>query len=127
SIDLFFFLVILPPPRSTLFPYTTLFRSALPHYKATEESNLTLNRDGLLLIDSGGQYLSGTTDITRVISLGNPTADEKRDYTLVLKGMIEGSTTIFPENTRGYQIDAITRKPAWDYQKNYGHGTVHGV
>lgn len=100
---------------------------ALPHYKATEESNLTLNRDGLLLIDSGGQYLSGTTDITRVISLGNPTADEKRDYTLVLKGMIEGSTTIFPENTRGYQIDAITRKPLWDYQKNYGHGTGHGV
>lgn len=100
---------------------------ALPHYKATAESNSVLKAEGLLLIDSGGQYVTGTTDITRVISLGQITEDEKRDYTLVLKGMIEGSTTLFPENTRGYQIDAITRKPLWDYEKNYGHGTGHGV
>lgn len=100
---------------------------ALPHYKATAESNSVLKAEGLLLIDSGGQYVTGTTDITRVISLGHITEDEKRDYTLVLKGMIEGSTTLFPENTRGYQIDAITRKPLWDYEKNYGHGTGHGV
>lgn len=100
---------------------------ALPHYKATESSNSTLERQGLLLIDSGGQYLTGTTDITRVISLGNATDKEKEDYTLVLKGMIEGSTAVFPAGTRGYQIDAITRKPLWDTMRNYGHGTGHGV
>ncbi len=100
---------------------------ALPHYKATPESDARLETDGLLLIDSGGQYETGTTDITRVISLGNLTDDEKNDYTLVLKGMMEGSTTIFPQGSRGYQIDAITRKPLWDHLKNYGHGTGHGV
>lgn len=100
---------------------------ALPHYKATSESNVELDLDGLLLIDSGGQYTSGTTDITRVISLGNLTEDQKKDYTLVLKAMIEGSITIFPVGTRGYQIDAITRKPLWDEFRNYGHGTGHGV
>ncbi|MFB5944642.1 aminopeptidase P family protein [Albibacterium profundi] len=100
---------------------------ALPHYKATEENKSTLEPNGMLLIDSGGQYTTGTTDITRVISLGNPSADEKRDYTLVLKALIEGSTIIFPVGTKGYQIDAITRRPLWDYSKNYGHGTGHGV
>src|SRR5690606_30697810 len=100
---------------------------ALPHYKATEENKSTLEPNGMLLIDSGGQYTTGTTDITRVISLGNPSADEKRDYTLVLKALIEGSTIVFPVGTKGYQIDAITRRPLWDYSKNYGHGTGHGV
>lgn len=100
---------------------------ALPHYKATETSNSTLNAEGLLLIDSGGQYWDGTTDITRVVSLGQITSEEKEDYTLVLKAMIAGSRTIFPEGTRGYQIDAITRKPLWDHHRNYGHGTGHGV
>jgi len=100
---------------------------ALPHYKATSESNIELAPDGLLLIDSGGQYTSGTTDITRVISLGNLTEDQKTDYTLVLRAMIEGSTAVFPVGTRGYQIDAITRKPLWDEFRNYGHGTGHGV
>src|SRR5690606_2500625 len=100
---------------------------ALPHDKATESSNSTLERQGLLLIDSGGQYLTGTTDTTRVISLGNGIDKEKEDYTLVLKGMIEGSTAVFPAGTRGYQIDAITRKPLWDTMRNYGHGTGHGV
>lgn len=100
---------------------------ALPHYKATEENKSTLEPNGLLLIDSGGQYTTGTTDITRVISLGNPSPEEKRDYTLVLKAMIEGSTTNFPTGTKGYQIDAITRRPLWDHFKNYGHGTGHGV
>jgi len=100
---------------------------ALPHYKATEESKSILEQKGLLLIDSGGQYTTGTTDITRVISLGHATTDEKRDYTLVLKAMIEGSTTNFPTGTKGYQIDAITRRPLWDHFKNYGHGTGHGV
>ena len=100
---------------------------ALPHYKATEASNSELQPDGLLLVDSGGQYRTGTTDITRVVTLGNPTAEERTDYTLVLKGMIEGSTAVFPEGTRGYQIDAFTRKPLWDSLRNYGHGTGHGV
>lgn len=100
---------------------------ALPHYKATTSSDVELQSEGLLLLDSGGQYRTGTTDITRVVSLGQPTADERTDYTLVLKGMIEGSTVIFPTGTRGYQIDAITRKPLWDELRNYGHGTGHGI
>lgn len=100
---------------------------ALPHYKATPESDAELQPEGLFLLDSGGQYTSGTTDITRVVSLGNLTEEESIDYTLVLKGMIEGATARFPKGTRGYQIDAITRKPLWDYAHNYGHGTGHGV
>jgi len=100
---------------------------ALPHYQATPESNADLRPEGLLLVDSGGQYLDGTTDITRVVSLGNPTAAEKEDYTLVLKGTIEGSQAVFPKGTRGYQIDAITRRPMWEALRNYGHGTGHGV
>lgn len=100
---------------------------ALPHYKATPESDAELQPEGLFLLDSGGQYTSGTTDITRVVSLGNLTEEESIDYTLVLKGMIEGATARFPKGTRGYQIDAITRKPLWDYARNYGHGTGHGV
>lgn len=100
---------------------------ALPHYKATDTSNTTLSADGLLLVDSGGQYKDGTTDITRVISLGNITAEEKKDYTIVLKGTIEGSQAIFPVGTKGYSIDAITRRPIWQTFRNYGHGTGHGV
>ncbi|OYD43982.1 aminopeptidase P family protein [Sphingobacterium cellulitidis] len=100
---------------------------ALPHYKATDTSNSTLSAEGLLLVDSGGQYKDGTTDITRVISLGNITAEEKKDYTIVLKGTIEGSQAIFPAGTKGYSIDAITRRPIWETFRNYGHGTGHGV
>lgn len=104
-----------------------LEHGALPHYKATEESNATLRAEGLLLVDSGGQYKDGTTDITRVVSLGEATAEEKADYTIVLKGTIEGSQAVFPKGTRGYQIDAITRRPIWEKGRNYGHGTGHGV
>lgn len=100
---------------------------ALPHYKAVPESDAELKPDGLFLLDSGGQYLRGTTDITRVISLGNLTEEEKTDYTLVLKAMIEGITARFPKGSKGYQIDAVTRKPLWDYACNYGHGTGHGI
>ncbi|GAB3536067.1 aminopeptidase P family protein [Pontibacter brevis] len=100
---------------------------ALPHYRVTPESDAELQPDGLFLLDSGGQYNTGTTDITRVVSLGNLTEEEGIDYTLVLKGMIEGSTARFPKGTPGYQIDAITRKPLWDHARNYGHGTGHGV
>ena len=100
---------------------------ALPHYKATDDSNSTLLQEGLLLVDSGGQYKDGTTDITRVVSLGNITDAERQDYTIVLKGTIEGSQAIFPRGTKGYSIDAITRRPIWETLRNYGHGTGHGV
>ncbi|MDR0263433.1 MAG: aminopeptidase P family protein [Sphingobacterium sp.] len=104
-----------------------LDHGALPHYSANEKSNYTLQPKGLLLVDSGGQYNTGTTDITRVVTLGALTQEEKEDYTLVLKGTIEGSQAIFPTGTRGYQIDAITRRPLWETLRNYGHGTGHGV
>ncbi|MHC5201711.1 aminopeptidase P family protein [Myroides sp. LJL119] len=100
---------------------------ALPHYKAEPSSNSMLEPQGLLLVDSGGQYLTGTTDITRVVSLGNITQQEKQDYTIVLKGMIEGSMAIFLKGIRGYQIDAIVRRPIWATKRNYLHGTGHGV
>ncbi len=100
---------------------------ALPHYGPTQESNIEVKSEGLFLVDSGGQYFYGTTDITRTIPLGNNTEQESTDYTLVLKGMIDGCKMRFPNGTCGYQIDAITRKPLWDYALNYGHGTGHGV
>jgi len=100
---------------------------ALPHYGASEESNAEVKAESLFLVDSGGQYLYGTTDITRTIPMGNNTEEECTDYTLVLKGMIDGCKARFPKGTCGYQIDAITRKPLWDYAINYGHGTGHGV
>ena len=100
---------------------------ALPHYSSTPESDVVVKADGLFLVDSGGQYHYGTTDITRVLPMGNNTEEERTDYTLVLKAMIEGCKTRFPKGTCGYQIDAITRKPMWDYALNYGHGTGHGV
>lgn len=104
-----------------------LDHGALPHYSATPTSNYTLKPTGLLLVDSGGQYRTGTTDITRVVSLGNITQEEKADYTIVLKGTIEGSQAIYPKGSKGYQIDAITRRPIWATLRNYGHGTGHGV
>ena len=104
-----------------------LDHGALPHYSANEKSNYILQPKGLLLVDSGGQYTTGTTDITRVVTLGGLTQEEKEDYTLVLQGTIEGSQAIFPTGTRGYQIDAITRRPLWETLRNYGHGTGHGV
>lgn len=100
---------------------------ALPHYSASAESDVEVKAEGLFLVDSGGQYFYGTTDITRTIPMGPTTDEEKRDYTLVLKGMIDGCKVRFPQGTCGYQIDAITRKPLWDYAINYGHGTGHGV
>lgn len=100
---------------------------ALPHYSSTPESDVAIKAEGIFLLDSGGQYHYGTTDITRILPMGNNTEEEKIDYTLVLKAMIEGCKTRFPKGTCGYQIDAITRRPMWDYALNYGHGTGHGV
>ena len=100
---------------------------AIIHYHPTEESCLEIKREGLLLIDSGGQYLDGTTDITRTIAVGPVTDDMKRDYTLVLKGMIALSKAVFPAATRGSQIDMLARKAMWEHGINYRHGTGHGV
>ncbi|MGI9159407.1 MAG: aminopeptidase family protein P [Saprospiraceae bacterium] len=101
--------------------------AALPHYKSTPESDVELRREGLFLLDSGGQYLGGTTDTTRVVSLGHITDEERRDYTLVLKGMIALCDIRFPRGTRGFQLDALARAPLWQHGINFGHGTGHGV
>jgi Xaa-Pro aminopeptidase len=100
---------------------------ALPHYSATIESDTALGKEGILLIDSGGQYLDGTTDITRSISMGNPSEKQKRDFTLVLKGTINLALAIFPSGTKGCQLDLLARKALWENGLNYGHGTGHGV
>lgn len=100
---------------------------AIVHYSATPESASVLKPEGLLLIDSGAQYLWGTTDITRTIALGTPTAAEKRDFTLVMKGHIALATAIFPEGTRGGQLDALARQFLWQEGLSYLHGTGHGV
>ncbi len=101
--------------------------AALPHYCPDEESNLELLPKGLFLLDSGGHYFYGTTDITRTVPLGETTEEEKLDYTLVLSAMIFGSAAKFPRGTRGYQIDGICRQQLWQQGINYGHGTGHGV
>lgn len=100
---------------------------AIVHYSATPESDVTIRRKGFLLVDSGAQYLDGTTDITRTVSLGTLTQQQKRDFTLVLKGHIALSRCQFPEGTRGAQLDAIARMPLWKDGLNYLHGTGHGV
>lgn len=100
---------------------------AIVHYHATEKTDSTVLTDNLLLIDSGGQYLDGTTDITRTIALGLPTQEQKADFTLCLKAHISLATTLFPKGTKGYSLDAITRKSLWDNCLNYGHGTGHGI
>ena len=100
---------------------------AIVHYEATDESAYTLAPEGLLLIDTGGQYLEGTTDITRTISLGNPTAAEKHDYTLILKGNLALSRAVFPKGTMGVQLDVLARGPLWNEGMTYLHGTGHGV
>jgi Xaa-Pro aminopeptidase len=100
---------------------------AMPHYRATEASHSVIEGNGLLLIDSGGQYLSGTTDITRVVPIGTITAEHKRDFTIVLKGTIALSRAHFPRGIRSPMLDAIARAPIWEAGADYGHGTGHGV
>ena len=100
---------------------------AIVHYNATPESNATISGDGFLLIDSGGQYLDGTTDITRTIILGTPTERQKRDFTLVLKGHISLAMTHYPKGTRGDQLDVLARQALWNLHMNYLHGTGHGI
>ena len=100
---------------------------AMPHYRATPESHAAIVGNGLLLIDSGGQYLGGTTDITRVWPIGTVSAAMKRDYTLVLKGTIALSSTRFPRGTLSPMLDALARAPLWAEGIEFGHGTGHGV
>lgn len=100
---------------------------AIVHYSPTAESAYRLKKEGVLLIDSGAQYFDGTTDITRTIALGVPTEAQKRDFTLVLKGNIGLASAVFPQNTRGSQIDVMARMPMWKDGVNYLHGTGHGV
>lgn len=100
---------------------------AIVHYSATPESNTPVRPGNLLLIDSGGNYLDGTTDITRTIAIGTPTSAMRHDFTLVMKGHIAIATAVFPEGTRGAQLDAMARMPLWKEGKSYLHGTGHGV
>ena len=100
---------------------------AVNHYLPKKENCLQILPDGFLLIDSGGQYLDGTTDITRTIAVGTITEAMRRDYTLVLKGMIALSGAVFPAGTRGCQIDMLARQAMWEHGINYGHGTGHGI
>lgn len=100
---------------------------AIVHYEATPETDVELKPEGFLLLDSGAQYLDGTTDITRTIALGNLTKEEKEDYTLILKGHINLAMAVFPVGTRGAQLDVLARMPIWQKKMNYLHGTGHGI
>jgi Xaa-Pro aminopeptidase len=101
--------------------------SASPHYSPEEGNSSEIGERGLLLVDSGGQYLGGTTDITRTIPVGIPSPGQKRDFTLILKGHINLALAKFPAGTRGYQLDLIARRAMWGSGLNYSHGTGHGV
>ena len=100
---------------------------AIVHYTVSRDSDIQLKPEGLLLIDSGGQYLNGTTDITRTIVLGAVSNKMKHDFTLVLKGMINLSLVRFPQGTKGANLDILARRAMWNEGLNYGHGTGHGV
>lgn len=100
---------------------------AIVHLKVGPEDAFSIDAEGILLFDSGGHYLQGTTDVTRTVALGNVTRQQKIDFTLVLKGMIALSQAKFPKGTRGCNIDILARNALWAKGLNYGHGTGHGV
>jgi len=100
---------------------------AIIHYRPEEETSARIASEGILLVDSGGQYLDGTTDITRTFALSQPSDEQKTAYTLILKGLIALSRAIFPEGTMGVQLDTLARQFLWSHGLNYGHGTGHGV
>lgn len=100
---------------------------AIVHYRPMPDKSAMIDKSGILLLDSGGQYEDGTTDITRTISLGRVTKEQKRNFTLVLKGHIALASLVFPKGTKGVQIDAFARQALWQHRLNYGHGTGHGV
>jgi Xaa-Pro aminopeptidase len=101
--------------------------AALPHYSPSSDTDSIIGENGILLVDSGGQYMGGTTDITRTIHTGTPSSQQKKDFTLVLKGHINMALAKFPLGTKGYQIDMLAREALWENGLNYGHGTGHGV
>ncbi len=101
--------------------------AALPHYVTPREGSALVESHGLYLVDSGGQFLFGTTDITRTVPMGPCTPLEREDYTLVLRGHIGLARAVFPQGTAGCQIDALAREPLWQAHRNFGHGTGHGV
>jgi Xaa-Pro aminopeptidase len=115
----------LGPSFSAIIAYKE--HGALPHYSSTSETDSVIGSDGILLVDSGGQYLDGTTDITRTIVIGRPTERQKKDFTLVLKGTINIAMAKFPSGTKGSQLDILARKALWEQGLNFGHGTGHGV
>jgi len=100
---------------------------AIVHYHAVPESDAKLKPENILLLDSGGQYLDGTTDITRTVALGKPSVHQQSDYTKVLQGHIALATAVFPVGTRGSQLDILARKALWSQGLNFGHGTGHGI
>lgn len=119
----------MPDYKGESFPAIVGYRSngAIIHYRPMHGECAELKAEGILLADSGGQYLDGTTDITRTIALGTPSKEEKRNFTLVLQGNIALTKAKFPEGTTGAQLDILARKPLWNHGLNYGHGTGHGV
>ena len=100
---------------------------AIVHYRATNKTNASIKGNGLLLLDSGGQYPDGTTDITRTVAIGQPTAEQKKNFTRVLKGHIALASAKFPKGTSGAQLDALARMPLWHHGLDFDHGTGHGV
>ena len=100
---------------------------AIVHYRVTNQSSKNIKGNSLYLCDSGGQYLEGTTDVTRTIAIGNPTALMKKHFTIVLKAHIALASAVFPYGITGNELDLLTRSPLWKYDMNYGHGTGHGV
>jgi len=113
------------PAFSTIAAYNE--HAALPHYVPDRKTDVRLKKKGIFLLDSGGQYYGGTTDITRTVALGKPDAQMRREFTLALRGTIDLAMARFPRGTRGYQLDILARKPLWDNYMTYGHGTGHGV
>ena len=100
---------------------------AIVHYRSSEKTNRKLEPGTLYLIDSGGQYVDGTTDITRTVAIGEPTQEMRDRFTRVLKGHIAVATALFPKGTRGSQLDSFARRPLWEAGLDYAHGTGHGV
>jgi len=113
------------PSFSTIAAYNA--HAALPHYVPDDETDAVLASSGIFLLDSGGQYFGGTTDITRTVALGRPGENIRRDFTLALKGTISLAMARFPYGTRGFQLDVLARKALWENGMNYSHGTGHGV
>jgi|WetSurMetagenome_2_1015567.scaffolds.fasta_scaffold07722_5 Xaa-Pro aminopeptidase len=113
------------PSFTTIAAYND--HAASPHYSPTPDTDAVIGSNGVFLLDSGGQYFGGTTDITRTVVIGKPTEQMRRDFTLALKGTIGLAMARFPYGTKGYQIEMLARQALWNYGLNYGHGTGHGV